>query len=145
MFEFWTLSWNERSCISFYYKVNICYPHLFGFFKDLIYLFLERGEGNEKEQERNINAQLPLLCPPLGTWPQTQACALTWNGTSDLWFAGQQSIAEPHRPGPICFYYSIFAIIYFSLHCPFLSVTQPVPSKTNSIKKRALKHHFCFM
>ena len=27
------------------------------FFKDLIYLFLERGGGREKERERNINAQ----------------------------------------------------------------------------------------
>ena len=27
------------------------------FFKDLINLFLERGEGREKERERNINVQ----------------------------------------------------------------------------------------
>ena len=25
------------------------------FFKDFIYLFLEKGEGREKERERNIN------------------------------------------------------------------------------------------
>ena len=25
------------------------------FFKDFIYLFLERGEGKEEERERNIN------------------------------------------------------------------------------------------
>ena len=30
------------------------------------YLFLERGEGREKEKERNINVWLPLLCPLLG-------------------------------------------------------------------------------
>ena len=41
--------------------------------------FLERGEGRDKERERNINAWLPLTCPTLGTWPATQACALTGN------------------------------------------------------------------
>ena len=38
----------------------------FFFFKDFIYLFLERWEGMEKEWERNINTknadQLPLVC-----------------------------------------------------------------------------------
>ena len=33
-------------------------------------------EGREKE-ERNINVWLALLHPILGTWPTTQACALT--------------------------------------------------------------------
>ena len=33
--------------------------------------------------ERHIN-QLPLACPLLGTWPATQACALTRNQTRDL-------------------------------------------------------------
>ena len=35
------------------------------FFKTFI-LFLERGEGREKERERNINEWLPLTCPPIG-------------------------------------------------------------------------------
>ena len=26
---------------------------------------------------------LPLACPPLGTWPATQACTLTGNRTGD--------------------------------------------------------------
>ena len=47
------------------------------FFKDFIYLFLERGEEREKERERNIIVWLPLTCPLWGTWPTTQACALT--------------------------------------------------------------------
>ena len=37
----------------------------------------------EKERERNINVWLPLMYPPPGTWPATQACALTGNRTSD--------------------------------------------------------------
>ena len=32
--------------------------------------------------ERNIN-QLPLTCPQLGTWPATQARALTGNQTGE--------------------------------------------------------------
>ena len=49
--------------------------------KDFIYFFLDRGEGREKERERNIRVWLPLTRPPLGTWPATQACALTGNRT----------------------------------------------------------------
>ena len=48
-------------------------------FKDFIYLSLDRGEGRKKDRERNINVWLPFTCPQLGTWPTTQACALTGN------------------------------------------------------------------
>ena len=37
----------------------------------IYYFFLERGVGNEKKRERNINVWLPLLRPLLGTWPTT--------------------------------------------------------------------------
>ena len=37
------------------------------FLKDFICLFLERGEGREKERERNISVWLPLVRPLLGT------------------------------------------------------------------------------
>ena len=55
----------------------------FHFFKDSIYLFLERGEGREKEGEWNINVWLLVVHPSLGTWPATQACALTGIRTSN--------------------------------------------------------------
>ena len=55
----------------------------FSVFKDFIYLFLERGEGKEEERERNMNVWLSLTCPPPGTCPTTQACALTGNRTSN--------------------------------------------------------------
>ena len=55
----------------------------FSIFKDFIYLFLERGEGREKERTRNTNVCLPLAYPLLGTWPTTQACALTGNRTTN--------------------------------------------------------------
>ena len=47
----------------------------FEFFKDFIYLFLERGEGKEKERETS-------MCGCLSNapyWPTTQAYALTGN------------------------------------------------------------------
>ena len=47
-------------------------------------LFIFRGVRREKERERNIRMWLPLVGPLLGTWPATQACALTGNRTSDL-------------------------------------------------------------
>ena len=49
----------------------------------LIYLQREE-EGWKKERERNIHVWLPLAHLLLGTWPATQACALTGNQTSDL-------------------------------------------------------------
>ena len=53
------------------------------FFKKRFYLFSERGEGKEKERERNINVWLPLTHPPLWTRPATQARVLTGNRTSN--------------------------------------------------------------
>ena len=55
------------------------YPPPWTFFS----LLLEREEGREKERERNINVWLTLACPLLGTWPATQACALTGIQTGD--------------------------------------------------------------
>ena len=42
------------------------------FLKDFIYLFLETGEGKEKERERNVSVWLPLihLPPHWGPGPQ---------------------------------------------------------------------------
>ena len=53
------------------------------FFKDFIYLFLEKAAGKENERERNINVWLPCECPLLWTWPTTQACALSGNQSGD--------------------------------------------------------------
>ena len=47
------------------------------FLKILFILFLDRREGREKERDRHINVWVPLASPLLGTWPATQACALT--------------------------------------------------------------------
>ena len=53
------------------------------FFKRSYLFIYDRGEGREKERERKINVWLPLMCPPLGSWPAAQVCVLTGNRTSD--------------------------------------------------------------
>ena len=54
----------------------------------IFYLLLERGEERERERETSMceryEDRLPLARPQLGTWPTTQACALTRNRTGDL-------------------------------------------------------------
>ena len=59
------------------YFLAIDLPILSNFKKDFVYLLLERGEGREKERERNIS-QVPLahphrnsgMCPdPESNWP----------------------------------------------------------------------------
>ena len=63
------------------------------FKEDFIHLFLERGNGKEKERERSINVWFPLMCPTLGTWSITQACAPRLGiKLATLWFAGWCSI-----------------------------------------------------
>ena len=63
------------------------------------FISLERGEGREKKRERYINVWLPLTHPILGTWPASQACALTGFELVTLWFTGPCSIhwATPAR------------------------------------------------
>ena len=46
---------------------------------------------------------LPLMCPLLGTWPATQACALTGNQTSDPFFL--RLALNPLSPGQFCCWY----------------------------------------
>ena len=71
----------------------------FIFLNDFIDLFLERGEGKEKERERNISVWLPFTWPPLGTWSTTQECSLTGNQTGDPLLCSSRSIhwATPAR------------------------------------------------
>ena len=57
--------------------------YFFIYLKRFICLFSHRGEGKEKKRERNINVWLPLMRPLLGTWPATQACALTGSRSSN--------------------------------------------------------------
>ena len=69
--------------------------------KYFIYLFLERGEGREKERERNINVWLPLVHPPTGDLACNPGLCPAWElnqGPFGSWAAGTLS-TEPHKPG----------------------------------------------
>ena len=68
------LSWPSL----FHYKTCI---NLLMFFKDFIYLFLERGEGNRGRERERHQCLITSHTPP--TWPATQAHALSGNRTSD--------------------------------------------------------------
>ena len=74
-----------------------------------VVVFLERRKEGEREGEK-CNVWLPLECPLLGTWPATQAGALTGNWTSDPWFTVLCSIhwATPAR----AFFINVFRSYY---------------------------------
>ena len=87
------------SGLYFHYERFITRVILF-FKKDFTYLFLDRGEGREKERERNINVWLPLMHTPY--WgPGLQPRHVPWLGIEPvtLWFTGWRSIhwAAPAR------------------------------------------------
>ena len=77
--RFWNLWWDKY----WWSQMNFNFFSIFYFKNILFILFLERGEGREKERERNIKVCLPLMHPLLGPWPATWACALTGNQTSN--------------------------------------------------------------
>ena len=56
--------------------------------------------------EGNIKVWLPLVRPPLGTWPATQACALTGNQTSDLLVHRPELNPQSHTSQGQLFYVS---------------------------------------
>ena len=58
-------------------------------------------DGREKERERNIYVWLPPARPAPGTWPETQACALTGNQTcKPLLSQAHAQSTELYQPGP---------------------------------------------
>ena len=52
--------------------------------EDFIYWFLKREREGEREGEKQQCVVSSSICRLPGVWPTTQACALTWNGTSNL-------------------------------------------------------------
>ena len=108
-----SVSWSLWLCRKFWnQEVWILQLLLFLIFKILFISFRQRGR--EGERERNINVWLPLACPLLGTWPTTQACALTGNLPVTLHrFTGRHSIRWPTPAQAVvlskyCFGYSQF-------------------------------------
>ena len=64
--------------------------------KDFIYLLLERGEGKEKEREKNINVWL-LLSPPY--WGPGPGLCPDWESNWQHWFRVHAQSTELHQPG----------------------------------------------
>ena len=71
---------NLASCVLLISRVLLFKGTLF---IEMILFIIFRERGKEEDRVRNINVWLPLACPLLGTWPTTQACALTGNPTGD--------------------------------------------------------------
>ena len=107
----------------------VCKSSFFLLFKkDFIYLlFKERGTEGERggKHQHGVASHVP---PLLGTWPATQAGALTGNVTSDpFWFAGQHSVhwATPAR-----------AFFYFNIkkyQNPFLTYSPPLNRRSSHL------------
>ena len=63
------------------YNSNTHEEMITSFLKNILFISGERGR--KEDREGNINVWLPLMHPLPGTWPMTQACALTGNQTGD--------------------------------------------------------------
>ena len=59
------------------------------FFKRFYLFIFREGKGGRKRGRETSMCGCLLSTTPLGTWPATQACALTGNGTSDPSVRGQ--------------------------------------------------------
>ena len=53
------------------------------FLRFYLFIFREGKGGIKRGKETSVCGCLSLVHSPLGTWPATQACALTGNGTSN--------------------------------------------------------------
>ena len=74
---------------------------------------------------------LPLACPLLGTWPATQACALTGNRTGDPSVRRPAlNPTEPHEPGILFFLMQNIPFQHLSL-ARWNAVSAVVPEGTN--------------
>ena len=64
------------------------------FLRLLIYLFLDRGEGREKEKKRNITVWLPLAYPAPGNLACNSGVCPDWESNQEPfgWQAGAQSL-----------------------------------------------------
>ena len=124
---------------NFNFMLNLYFFNVKLNFLKNIYLFLERG----MEGEGNINVWLPLVRPLLGTWPATQACALTGNQTSNL--SVHRPVLNPlshtSQSDSMCFFncdlFCIHSIAFLSLFTFFICFLVMF-----HISLHAASHHF---
>ena len=98
-------------------------------FSKRFYLFVFRERVTERQRERNINVGLPLACPLLGTWPETQACALTGNQTGDLLVCKvmPNALSRTSQGWHLHFFAQVFPAGLASWKC--WSVDHPLPGR----------------
>ena len=80
--------------------IGVWFYFILYFYRFYLIFFREGGGRGKREGEKHQcvrDTWLPLTHPLLGTWPTTQACALTGNRTSDP--LGPTQSTEPHQPG----------------------------------------------
>ena len=78
--------------------------------KNYLFIFRERGREGEREVEKH-QCVVASHTPKLGTWPATQACALTGIEPVTLWFASQRSI---HWATPARARYPVFIFVFLN-------------------------------
>ena len=66
-----------------HYGYEIRMHRILNIFLKILFIYIQREGKRERKKERNTSVWLPLTCTLLGTWPKTQACALTGNRTGD--------------------------------------------------------------
>ena len=93
------------------------------FFLDFIYLLLERGEGREKQRDRNID-WLSLIHTP--TRDETQAYFLTVNWTSNTLFCRRMS-SLLSLSGQLCVLSSNFSLLHPSFIKTFTTKGYSLP------------------
>ena len=72
---------------------------IFSFFKDFTYLFLERGEGKEKEEEKH-QCVVASLAPPTGDLACNLVICPEWESNRQPFgFQAGAESTELHKPG----------------------------------------------
>ena len=87
------------------------------FFKDFIYLFLERGREGEREEEKH-QCVITFHVPPTGDLARNPGMCPAWE-SSQRPFGSQASTqsTEPHQPGPFCLFFKNWLLCYLLLFC----------------------------
>ena len=109
---------------------------LFFLLRFYLFYFLERGDGREKERQRNINVWLPLTWPPTGDLACNPGMCPDWE--SNWWPFGSQLELNPlsyTSQGPLTTFYHLC----YLFPVPF-SPFSPSPSPTDN---PPCYFHFC--